>query len=134
MRKKIPIIVVAPILIVFLVGSVWFVGNLIAYNKHWDGLSPALRDEWESTGEKEESPIAVFMKRGLGVGIPKGLDQFREPGVTISNLRDSVKKVEMQQRVLVAEVEAIRKEMEEISSNNGRMRSEIDAITSKTEK
>jgi len=113
MLKKISIIADIILLIAFLAGSVWFIGNLIAYNNRWKGLSPALRSEWENTGEKDENPIVVFVKRGLGMSLPQGLDQFREPGVTILNLQDAVRKLETNQRLLEAEVDAIRAELME---------------------
>lgn len=113
MYKKIFIIATIPILIALLVGSIWFVGNLIAYNKCWDGLSPAVRDEWESTGESGGNRLSEFIKHGLNSGCPAGLDDLREPEATILNLQDNVQQLELNQRALQGEVDALRKAIAE---------------------
>lgn len=105
------------ILAVLLLGGSWFVRNLIAYNKCWEGLSPAVRDEWESTGESGSNPLFDFMKRGFGSGCPTGLKALQEPETSIQELRDAVRLLQTDQNALKAEVEDIKSEMETMSEN-----------------
>lgn len=130
MKQKLVIFLV----VLILIGSLWFVKNLIEYNNCWDGLSSAVRDEWESTGESGSHPILDFIRRGLGSGCPAGLDKLQEPGATIASLQDAVGELETQQRVLQAEVGAIRKELKERRINDGRMQAEIDGVKNEINK
>ncbi|MFA7254560.1 MAG: hypothetical protein WC133_00475 [Candidatus Omnitrophota bacterium] len=108
MRKKPAIFIIIFILMALLVGSIWFAMNLIAYNKCWEGLSPAVRDEWESTGESGSNPFFDFMKRGFGSGCPTGLEALQEPETSIQELRDAVQQLEKKNDLMQAEIDDIK--------------------------
>ena len=49
------------ILIVLLPGAVWFAGNVIEYNKWWDGLP--LFGEMKNIDDTGANPVMVFIRR-----------------------------------------------------------------------
>ncbi len=102
--KVIAIVVLAAMLL----GGGWFVRNLIVYNNCWEGLSPAVRDEWESTGESGGNPFFDFIRHGLDSGCPAGLEALQEPQISIQELRDAVRLLQTDQNGLKAEVEEIK--------------------------
>jgi hypothetical protein len=118
MLKKIAITVFTPILIILLVGSVWVVGNLISYHNWWNSLSPQLRSELDNMGNTEADPIAILVWRGLGMGRSAVMEELREPRASILGLQNVVRQLEKKNRMMQAEIDDIKSEMEKRGKNN----------------